>query len=78
MRKIGVEGAHKMASLIGHAMCLPHNHHTFALKTDVSERGAVALDRPVKDDPYVLKYAVFLVDSMHITTLWSRHWHDSP
>lgn len=76
-RKTGVDRVHEMAALIGQHMCLPHNHHTFALETSVSDRGAAALDRPVKDDPYVLKYATCLVDSMHITTLCSRRWHDS-
>jgi hypothetical protein len=77
MRKTGVLGAHELANLIGQLMCLPHNHHTFALETSVSASGTAALDRPVKDDPYVLKYATCLVDSMHITTLCSRRWHDS-
>jgi hypothetical protein len=77
MRKTGVQSTHDMATLIGQTMCLPHNHHTFALETSVSDGGAAALDRPVKDHPYVLKYATCLVDSMHITTLCSRRWHDS-
>lgn len=63
-----------MRRAIGLAMCLPHHHHTGALPFSLSRCRAAAWARPVKDNPYVLKYAAFLVDSMHITTLSARHW----